>query len=145
MSTLRTAHKAEYKTWANLWQRCQNPNHISFKWYGAKGVKVCKRWKRFENFLADMGPRPEGHSIDRKNNRLGYFPSNCRWATEVVQQNNRKSNRLLTFRGVTQSCAMWDRTMGLRIYTISGRLFRGFTVERAITEPINPNRQRNAA
>ena len=81
----------EYKTWLNIRRRCTNPSVQSFQYYGAMGVKVCKRWESFENFLADMGKRPEGMSIDRINPWGDYEPSNCRWATPKEQSANRRN------------------------------------------------------
>lgn len=84
----------EYQTWTNIKSRCYLPSVQSYKYYGAQGVKVCKRWLHsFENFYADMGPRPSGkHSIDRINPFGDYKPSNCRWATWKQQMNNRRMN-----------------------------------------------------
>jgi hypothetical protein len=70
--------------------RCRNPRDTSYKYYGGRGLKVCERWSKFENFLADMGLKPVGTTLDRKNNELGYSKSNCRWATPVQQNNNRR-------------------------------------------------------
>ena len=79
----------EYLTWASMKARCNNPTAISYKYYGALGVTVCERWKDFSNFLADMGTRPEGMSIDRFPDKNGnYEPGNCRWATPKEQNNN---------------------------------------------------------
>lgn len=74
-----------------MWDRCRRPRNRAFKDYGGRGICVCERWKSFENFLADMGPRPSPkHSIDRINNDGNYEPGNCRWATAEMQGNNRR-------------------------------------------------------
>lgn len=129
----------EYKAWLNIRARCYNQRHVSYKYYGALGITVCRRWQSFELFLRDMGPRPSpDHSIDRKDSRGNYTPRNCRWATEVVQQNNRRNNRRLTFDGITLSTADWNRRRGFPKGTITHRLWLGWDVTRAISEPVGP-------
>jgi hypothetical protein len=83
---------SEYNSWVGMINRCTNPKHRSFKEYGGRGIKVCKRWRRsFAAFLEDMGPRPTPqHTIDRKNNDGGYTKRNCRWATRSQQNLNRR-------------------------------------------------------
>jgi hypothetical protein len=85
----------EHHTWAHIIQRCENPKIRSYPDYGGRGITVCERWRTsFENFLADMGPRPgRGYSIDRINNDGHYEPGNCRWATAKQQANNRRPAR----------------------------------------------------
>lgn len=81
----------EYQSWRAMIQRCTNPKNNRFQYYGARGIRICKRWGKFKNFLRDMGKRPSRrHSIDRKNTNGNYTPSNCRWATPKVQRNNRR-------------------------------------------------------
>lgn len=80
----------EYRSWTSLRSRCNNPNDPSYSRYGALGVKVHPRWDKFENFLEDMGSRPEGTSIDRINPFGDYEPGNCRWADPVTQANNKR-------------------------------------------------------
>ena len=82
-----------YHSWQAMIQRCTNPKNAAFRYYGARGVLVCDRWLKFANFLSDMGCRPEGTTIDRKNNNKGYYPGNCRWATRQQQDANKRPPR----------------------------------------------------
>lgn len=83
-----------YKTWINMRQRCYDANNKAFRYYGGRGISVCERWSKFENFLSDMGPKPEGLTIDRIDTEGHYTPSNCRWATRQQQSANRNYNRI---------------------------------------------------
>lgn len=80
----------EYRSWIAMFSRCSNPMRKGFVNYGGRGIKICKHWKNFENFYKDMGERPVGKSLDRKNNDGDYTPDNCRWATPKEQANNRR-------------------------------------------------------
>jgi len=80
-----------YAAWSGMRARCNNPNHKDYKYYGALGVQVCERWASFENFKADMWPRPDGKTLDRKDPTKGYSPDNCRWATHIEQRHNRRA------------------------------------------------------
>lgn len=102
-----------YSIWASMKDRCNNPNNPNYHRYGGRGVAVCDRWQEFENFYADMGDAPEGMSLDRADNDLGYSPDNCRWATPVEQQNNMRSNTFVTYEGKTQTLAQWSRELGI--------------------------------
>lgn len=89
--TSRAGLSPEYVSWLAMRGRCKHPSVGGFKYYGGRGVKVCKRWDKFENFLADMGLKPtKKHSIDRIDPYGDYKPSNCRWATAVEQRRNRR-------------------------------------------------------
>jgi hypothetical protein len=83
-----------YRSWLAMRSRCENPNNIDWQHYGGRGITVCQSWNTFENFLTDMGRRPNGTSIDRINNAGNYEPANCRWASETTQQRNRRNNKL---------------------------------------------------
>ncbi len=130
------ARTVEYQTWKGMIQRCTNPAAPDFACYGGRGITVCRRWlEGFENFYADMGPRPDGFSLDRIEVDGDYAPENCRWASNLRQQNNRRSNHFLTVAGKTQSIADWAREYGLSDATISGRIKRGWDADRAVTTP----------
>lgn len=122
-----------YKSWQAMKDRCYRESHIEYKRYGAVGIQVCKRWRNsFENFLQDMGERPDGMSLERKDSSKNYSPSNCKWADAYEQANNRSNNRLITCNGVTQTLAQWSRQIDIGATTISLRIKRGWSVEQAL-------------
>jgi predicted XRE-type DNA-binding protein len=84
----------EYSSYRAMRNRCHNPRHSRYPYYGGRGISICERWLKFENFLADMGERPQGKSLDRINNDGNYTPKNCRWATQREQVQNSSNCKL---------------------------------------------------
>lgn len=127
----------DYYVWAGMLKRCYNERDEAFHNYGGRGIKVCEQWKEsFAQFLADMGPRPRGYSIERINNNGNYEPSNCRWATAMEQMGNTRKNVYLTFRGRTQHLSGWARELKLPYQTLLNRMrLLGWSVEKAFTTP----------
>lgn len=128
----------EYISWLCMKQRCLNPKDPRFKDYGGRGIKICDAWLDFVGFLEDMGSRPAGTSLDRWPDRDGnYEPGNCRWATRQQQQRNMRSSAFLTWNGQTKLVREWATELGLNYEVLRTRLRRHWTLERAMTEPIN--------
>lgn len=129
-----------YTAWNNMRQRCLNEARRDYQWYGARGITVCPEWANsFPAFLAwalGSGYRQD-LTLDRVNTNGPYAPWNCRWATRKDQANNRRSNRLITMDGRTQSLAQWSEETGIEICTLWRRLHKGWSVERALTEPVH--------
>lgn len=129
----------EHYIWQNMRGRCNTPSAVGFENYGGRGIRVCERWSSFENFLADMGPRPSPkHSIDRDDVNGHYEPGNCRWATREEQANNTRRNHRLTHDGRTMTVMQWSRATGIHRKTIERRLEMGWTVDAAVTKPADP-------
>jgi hypothetical protein len=114
----------EYASWQHMVNRCQNPKTDCFENYGGRGITVCDRWATsFENFRADMGPRPSlAHTLDRIDNEKGYSPDNCRWATRRVQLCNRRNARLVSIGGETKTITEWAESLGISRNTLTYRL-----------------------
>ena len=131
----------EYRHWYQMLRRCLDRVFPSYKFYGARGIKVHKAWqgpKGFARFLAHVGLAPSMlHSIDRFPNNTGdYKPGNVRWATPTEQARNRKSNRMLTAFGKTQCLAAWAEEMHMKIGTIAMRLHKGWSDQDAVAQPV---------
>ena len=132
-----------YKIWNSMVYRCTEPSHHAFHRYGGRGITVCDRWLGDDgpiNFIADMGPRPPGYSIDRIDNNKGYCRENCRWADQVTQSRNTSANRVIEFRGERKTLTEWASTYGLLHETLGQRLKRGWTIEKALTAPLRITR-----
>ncbi len=131
-------NSSEYAIWRGIKRRCYNPKNEAFSDYGGRGITMCERWlTSFENFFEDMGERPHGLSINRKNNDGNYEPENCEWATTKEQQNNRRSNRLIEFNGRTQTMSEWATEIGLKHCTLWRRFHNGWSIEKCLTEKLN--------
>lgn len=122
-------------SWKSMMRRCYYEGNNRYHLYGARGITVCDRWKQFGNFWIDMGRRPEGMSLDRKDSNGSYNLQNCRWASQRQQQNNRRNNVLLEFQGEYKTAPEWGRAVGLSGSLIKSRISIGWSVERAITTP----------
>lgn len=127
-----------YRTWQSMMSRCYNKKLKSFKDYGGRGIKVCDGWHLFENFLAYMGERPKGMTLDRIDNSKGYTPDNCRWATKVTQARNTRANRIVDFNGKQMTQAEFAERIGVSQSTVSRRLRIGWTPEQVATIPPHP-------
>ena len=99
---------AEYIAWNNMKARCNNRNNPMYKYYGGRGIRVCRRWSEFNNFIKDMGKKPhELMSLDRIDNDGGYNKDNCRWVSMSVQINNQQKNKLYKYNGLSMTLAAW--------------------------------------
>lgn len=136
----RTPEHRIWRVWSQMRQRCQNTNDQRYDYYGGRGIKVCERWdglNGFVNFLADMGPRPEGFQLDRKDNDGDYCPENCRWVSRKEQNRNTRQALKVTYNGETKAVGEWAEQLGIPKNTLKSRLFRaGWSVERAFTTPV---------
>jgi hypothetical protein len=125
-----------YGVWKGIRKRCTNPNAKEFKFYGGRGISMCNRWQRYENFLADMGEAPKDHSIDRIDVNGNYEPKNCRWADKKTQMNNMRPNVLIKYMGETLTLKQWAEKLGVPYHRIYQRIFKlSWSVEKAFTAP----------
>lgn len=139
MRTHGLTKSVEYRAWRHAKSRCYNPNVHNYSRYGGRGVKMCERWlNSFENFLADMGPRPSGnHSIDRFPKLDGdYEPGNCQWGTQEDQVDHKENRLRYTFKGRTMTLKAWAIEIGHPYKDLHKRIhFRKWSVEKAFTTP----------
>lgn len=124
----------EYSIWCMMLGRCSKPSHSGFPDYGGRGITVCPEWINFEQFWKDMGPRPSPeHSIERIDNNKGYGPSNCCWATQDAQANNKRTNRVIEWHGKRMTVAQWARRLGFPDSRLRQRIARGWNLDQAMT------------
>lgn len=122
-------------------QRCRD---LEDERYGGRGIRVCERWQSFENFLADMGERPPGMQIERKDNSGHYEPGNCLWATHKTQARNRRTSRHIEINGVVKTVAEWAELKGVPYNRLSERLERGWPIQHLFDPPsVHHSRAKN--
>lgn len=127
----------EYAIWLLMRDRCNNGNNPKYAYYGGRGIAVCPRWDDFSAFLADMGSRPTpAHTLDRVDTNGDYSPANCRWATRKEQSRNRGITKRYERNGETKSLGEWAELVGKPYMVVYKRLWRGWTLEDALTKPI---------
>lgn len=130
-----TQHRGTYQSWQDMKNRCYNPRAQQYKNYGARGIFVCERWlQSFANFLTDMGDRPEGLTLDRKDNDAGYSHENCRWASRAEQRRNQRDNVILEYNGEKMTVQEWARKIGRHPATVRARIKMGYPLH-MILEP----------
>jgi hypothetical protein len=132
---------ARYRIWQMMIQRCHNPRNKRFGRYGARGIKVCDRWRNpvngLKTFVSDMGPRPLRASIERINNNGNYEPGNCRWATIGEQTRNTVQNVLITWNGETKCAADWEAALGISRFTIYSRIRQRWPPGKLLIPPMH--------
>lgn len=132
-------------TFCTMRQRCYNPNNPKYKDYGARGITICsewytpgshKGWRAFKKWALENG-YSDDLTIDRIDNEKGYSPKNCRWTTPKIQSNNKRDNHIITYKGKTQTLALWCEELGLKYGTIATRIdYYHWSVERAFEQKI---------
>lgn len=135
---LTTKRTKEWRCWAKMRERCNNPAASCYKNYGGRGISVCERWMNsYPMFFQDMGyaPSPK-HTLDRINNDGNYEPSNCRWSNRYEQMRNTRRNHFVEFNGENKTLAEWEGITGIKYYTIIYRLKAGWSIDRALTEKV---------
>lgn len=131
-----------YKKWAGMKTRCYNEKEESYKYYGAKGIRVCDSWlNSFDNFLKDMGTCPEGYTLDRIDSDNNYSPDNCRWATLKQQANNKTNNRWIEYNGMKKTLSQWSQFRGIGHATILYRLKAKWSIGQALEYEIRENKK----
>ncbi len=137
------SHRGRTRTvvsWSSMKQRCSNKNAQSYKRYGGRGITYDKRWDTFEIFLADMGERPVGTTLDRIDVDGNYTKNNCRWATVKEQSNNKSSNMYIKYNGKTLTATQWSEATGIDCRNIYWRIKKGWSIEKVLNTPTRAKR-----
>jgi hypothetical protein len=146
VSQRQTTHgrsrSAEHVSWKSMLMRCLNPSSPDFQNYGGRGIAVCERWRSFELFLADMGERPAGYSLERIDVNGDYEPNNVRWATCAEQAVNRRNNIRYEIDGRQLTAREIADLYKVPLARLSKRLRLGWSASRAVNEPVDQKRQR---
>lgn len=130
-----------YQSWYDMRTRCVDPTDPQFHLYGGRGIEICSRWRDdYDAFYDDMGPRPKGLTLERIDSNEGYYPANCRWATQTEQARNRRNNVLVTISGRTQSLTAWASEIRIDATTLRYRLRKNFSTEKLLA-PADPRKQ----
>lgn len=136
----------EFKAWIDMIRRCTIDANKRFPAYGGRGITVCESWlTSFETFYQDMGPCPDGYSLDRVDNNGNYCPDNCRWASKHEQSNNKRTNKTITYKGETRTIAQWARELNIGPETLSYRIMRWRPIERAFETPVQKHTRSSSA
>lgn len=135
------SHPNEYPCYVAMKGRCNNPKKSDYNYYGGRGIKVCKAWEEsFLNFYGDVGPRPEGTSLDREDVNGDYEPGNCRWVSKKVQANNTRRNVWIEYEGERKTLQQWCEFTGIGRATIAYRLKNGYEVGEALDLEEKPSK-----
>lgn len=128
-----------FHIWQSMRARCSNPSNKSYHRYGGRGIRVCEEWEKdfvsFYNWAMDNGYQEE-LTLDREDNSGNYEPSNCKWATPREQANNTRRNVYIEYNGETHTMKEWSRIIGMNYGTLQKRIKLGWTIEKALTEPV---------
>lgn len=140
-NTRKSGPSRTYYTWSAMIQRCTNPKDKSYGRYGAKGIKVSENWLKFENFLADMGEKPDNLTLERIDGKKGYNKENCKWATILDQGKNRSSVHWIEFEGKRMTARDWAKEIGLDEDTIYKRIKRGVKLPELLSKRCKPTKK----
>lgn len=139
------SHTRFWIIWRGMKQRCLNKKYNEYRYYGGRGITICKRWHKFENFRDDIYKSYLQHvkefgekntTIDRKNVNGNYTPKNTLWSTYKQQANNKRNNHFITYNGKTQNIMQWSEEIGIIYGTLKSRLRSGWSIKKALTHNI---------